>query len=509
MAKTVATPHDAYIEKEPLWVRARAVCGGERAVKEHDLLVHNKENFLIPFSPTMNQIQYDFLKREAELPGITAMFSRTLVGGLLRKEPELKLPKDAPKDALDWLKNQFSVDDSSLYTFLDVLLWDEIQTSRPWVFVDYPDVEVDDKGVPIESAPGEEPMPYSLLYKAEQVINWQVGRGPDGKEQLNLVVVKLVHEEDDPQSEFHKKLTTRHQTHDLFTGEYRVREWAFNKIKREWYQDGPDKWPEFQGSRMDYIPAWPANGQIDPIDPILTTIVDKEIALYNKFARRNHLLYGAATYTPVLKSDMDEPSFKKIAGAGLGTWLQIGKEDELDVLKTPTEALADLDRSIAASIEEIARLGVRMLTPEVEQSGVALQLRNASQNAQLGTLNSRISSVMQQVIALMLNWRYGTEYDAKDIVFQLSDDFDQTPLGEGWVRLATEWYEAGKIPRTLWLTICKRNDIVPPDYDDEAGRKEIDKEKADFEESELSSYSDRLKVEAEAAGAADEAGDKE
>ena len=114
-----------------------------------------------------------------------------------------------------------------------------------------------------------------------------------------------------------------------------------------------------------------------------------------------------------------------------------------------------------------------MLTPEVAQSGVALDIRNAAQTAQLGTLNAKVSSQMSSVIAFMINWRYGTELKASDIKFSMSSDFNPTPLGEGWLRLVTEWYQAGLIPRSVWLQILKQNDIVPPKYDDALGQQEI------------------------------------
>ena len=57
--------------------------------------------------------------------------------------------------------------------------------------------------------------------------------------------------------------------------------------------------------------------------------------------------------------------------------------------------------------------------------------------------------------------------------FVLSQDFNPTPLGADWLRLVTEWYESGKIPRSIWLDICKQNDILPGDYDDDAGKIEI------------------------------------
>ena len=48
------------------------------------------------------------------------------------------------------------------------------------------------------------------------------------------------------------------------------------------------------------------------------------------------------------------------------------------------------------------------------------------------------------------------------------------PLGSDWMRLVTDWYQGGLIPRKLWLEIAKANDVVPADYDDEAGRKDIE-----------------------------------
>ena len=73
----------------------------------------------------------------------------------------------------------------------------------------------------------------------------------------------------------------------------------------------------------------------------------------------------------------------------------------------------------------------------------------------------------------MLNWKYDTAYTPADIEFSLSADFNPTPLGADWLRLATEWYQQGLIPRSIWLQILKQNDIVPPDYNDEDGKEEI------------------------------------
>ena len=118
-------------------------------------------------------------------------------------------------------------------------------------------------------------------------------------------------------------------------------------------------------------------------------------------------------------------------------------------------------------------MGIRMLSPESAQSGIALQIRNAAQTAQLGTLNTKISNVLRQIIVVMLNWRYDLQLTIADIEFSLSTDFNPIQNGTDWLRLATEWYQQGLIPRSVWLQMLKQNDLLPPDYDDTKGREEI------------------------------------
>jgi len=232
-------------------------------------------------------------------------------------------------------------------------------------------------------------------------------------------------------------------------------------------------YPTMFGERLMRIPAWPLNGQLDPVEPVLMPLIDREISLYNKVSRRNHLLYGAATYTPVVQSDMTDEEFQEIVDAGLGTWLRVRKDESISVLETPTSALADMERAINSTVSEMAKMGIRMLSPEQAASGVALEIRNASQTAQLGTLNAKVSGTMREVIAFMLNWKYGTDYTAKDIEFQMSSDFAPMVGGEGAMRLVSDWYQTGIISRSTFVNIAKYNDFLPADYSDEEAIEEI------------------------------------
>lgn len=488
--KTVADPNGIYDSLKPLWNKSRAVCSGERFVKSYDSVidVNTFTNLLIPFSPSMSQAQFDFYKAEAELPGIVAQFSKMLVGGLLRKKPILSLPENAPADAHDWIMNQFGQDDCSISAFLDSALWEEVQTSRAWVYVDYPSIENPDALTREEL---KDYKPYPVLWSAETIINWRVTSNVKGKTVLDRIITRGF-VEDFSKNEFHPDFIDTVKVHELDeSGFYQIRVYKKKSITTDIavingkQQKTPGKFKDAfeltdtiqnimaNGKRLEIIPAWPLNGNIEGIEPMLSPIIDKEVSLYNKLSRRNHLLYGASTYTPVIMSDMTDEQFDEVVSSGLGTWIKLRQGDDVKVLETPTAALQDMDRAIIAAIEEMAKMGIRMLSPESGQSGVALEIRNAAQTAQLGTLSNKISSTITQIIAFMLNWRYDIEFKPSDINFELTADFNPVPLGADWLRLATEWYQQGLIPRSIWLQILKQNDIVAPDYNDEEGLLEI------------------------------------
>jgi hypothetical protein len=493
--KSVGSPNYEYESMTRIWRRARAILNGELYAKEHDryLDLANYTNLLVPFSPKMSEAQYRWYVAEAELPGLSAQYAKVIAGGLLRKVPEIQLPDNAAEEVLDWLRHRFTEDGRPLVAFLDEAIWEELSTSRAWVSVDYPSIDNFDSLTPEEKAMLS---PYPVLWKAEDVINWQISTSrKTGKPELSRVIFRYI-EQDHDTNAYHPTLKLVAADHFLDEGGvYRVQKYAkkgesviditngnlqmtqlFGSTlytEGEWEVYGELITPKMWGEEFNSLPIFPLNGQLTVGTPMLTPIIDREIALYNKVSRRNHLLYGAATYTPVIMSDMQEEEFVKIVQAGLGSWIKLGANDKVDVLKTPTEALADMDRAISASVEEMAKMGIRMLAPDGDASGVALEIRNSSLTAQLSVLNNKVSAVMQEVIKLMLRWRYGKELDVTEVHFTLSADFNPAPLGSEWARLATEWYQARLIPRSVWLSIAKHHDIIPSDYDDEAGINEI------------------------------------
>tara|TARA_R110000851_G_scaffold266070_1_gene418594 strand:- start:1030 stop:2646 length:1617 start_codon:yes stop_codon:yes gene_type:complete len=482
-------PNDEYLSQVNEWKRNRAVIQGPSYTKDFDT-IPSSDNLLLPFNPTMTQSQYDFYKAEAEVPGVTSEFSKMIIGGLLRKQPLLEID-NAPKEAKDWILNDVGGDKSNLLSFLSGALWEEMQTSRAWIQIDYPMVDLES----LTPEDRREVKPYPILHTAENIVNWSVSTSIKGVVNLDTLITRYFTSEYDSNSPYHPKYVDTVQVHQLneeglYIIETFIRntsdtpsyidggiDYNFSQLTDEWISQGIYTNLFKNGERMDFIPFFPLNGSVDTVDPMMTPIVNREIALYNKISRRNHLLYLSATYTPVVKSDsLTESEKNDLVKQGLGTWMFVNKDDTVETLQTPTDALKDMEEAIKNGYDELTRIGVKMLSLEPnnsDQSGVALSLRNASQNAALATLNAKVSESMKKIIKHLVNWRYDLDIKENDIRFNLSGDFNPAPRGADWMRLITEWYSGGLIPRSAFIELAKNNDALPTDYDDIGGKDEI------------------------------------
>jgi len=504
-SKSVGDPCARYESLKPLWRTARGILNGQSHVKELDAQVDTIgfSNILLPFSPSMTPEQYAFYKSEAELPGLTSQYIKVLVGGMLRKQPEIELPKDIPDGCIDWLKNTFTAHDNSMVSFLDEALMEELQTSRSWVLVDYPSVPNMDF---LSTEERKKLATYPVMLKAESVINWRTGPHPVTGEHCLLALVVRSFQQRYDENPLHPsyvdtvmvhrltpqgfyvvdkyELTSDQSANVTFINgveqqDYRVTGGTHNRgsnQKNQWKLIGTLDNIMANNEYLTMIPACPLNGNIEGEEPILMPLIDREVSLYNKVSRRNHLLLGAATYTPVVVSDMTDDQFEEVVSAGLGSWIKVNQGDEVKALETPSRALRDMEMIIQNTVNEMARLGIRMMAAESgsgRDSGVALEIRNAGQSALLASVSNKVSQQMRKVVTWMINWKYGTNYKIDDIGFNLTPDLNPAPLGSDWLRLVTEWYQTGLIPRSTFLDVAKANDIIDSDYDDMKGQEEI------------------------------------
>ena len=443
-------------------------------------------NLLLPFSAKMEQSQYNWYKSEAELPGLVSQYVKIIQGGLLRKQPYLEFHDQAMEGrhpaSSPHLLGRIGPKHLPLISFLAEVLQEELMTSRAVLHVDYSQTQA---------------IAFPRLFKPEQVINWQCYE--DGSLR-RVVVCYETYDYIDSEDPYMPNLKVVHQDHHMRWSKehqreiYAVHEVISGKIDRLGSSKTVDsdiqglKVPLMHGEPLRELPIWFLNGSVDPVEPMLAPLVSKEVALYNKLSRRNHLLFGACTYTPIVYSQMDDTDFVNIIQRGLGSWIRLGPEDRIDVLQTPTDALTDMDQAITQNIDEMTRMGLRILSPDPASgtSGIALEIRNSPQTAQLGLLNNKLSASLKEVFEFMLAWtselylspdyepslNYPTE-SGVHLDFKMSADFNASPLGVEWARLVTEWYQDRIIPRSEFVRIVKQQDVLSSDYDDQQAREEL------------------------------------
>ena len=97
----------------------------------------------------------------------------------------------------------------------------------------------------------------------------------------------------------------------------------------------------------------------------------------------------------------------------------------------------------------------------------------------------------------MIFWRYELLVTSAEIEFAMTDDFNPAPLGADWLRLATEWYQQGLIPRSSWLRLLKQNEMLESEYNDERGQEEITEDLELIMQKQNEQYSKQLKAQQE------------
>lgn len=510
-ARRLGDPNTLYASTAITWRKNRAMAAGHEAVKQYDewLDYTFKDNILIPVSTSMTQQQYDWLKLEGEFPGLTALYKDTLIAAMLKKDPEIEFPEDMPEERQqeiwEWFRNNFAEDGGPFVSEMFETLNEEMTTGRAWWYLNYPE--------------NTELKPYPVLIRAEHIINWETGRHPITGEQCLMTLVVRYYK---PESRF--KPTDENPQPNIvdYVDVHRITDRGDYELIRyegqQWIEGSrivngqvfanydingrqnvlrTNVWKEYartrplkKGEVQTKLPFQPINGEVKPKGTVLQSMFDQEASLYNKLTRRNHLLYGTTTYTPVIKSDMTDEDVEKLTQSGLGSWLRVRADEDIDILAAPYEALESQDRAIDQTISTMTKLGLTLLDPNInsEVSGTALAIRNAPQHFRIGMLNEIVSSVVKIVLVDFINYMYDTNYEVTDFSFTMSPDFDPTPQGEKFLRLIGEYYQSGLIDRETFVHQLRVNNIVTNDYNDEEALKRISEDELTISDAEQEAH---------------------
>ena len=403
--ETVDTRHNLYMQRLIVWRQIEAALGGDSAVKRFDATSGNR--ILLPLSDQMPAAKYRQFQDNTSFSGLTGAFVEVLHDALLRTPPRFELLPRFASDQSAFFE-QFSKS-QTLLEFLSSLTMLHLATSQAIVYVDYDD---------------QAQRPYAELIDPKTITNWKTNQ--DG-ELIQLFVRRQ--RVANNLSTFEEVRRDEIIVHELIQGFYQVRQFVNQGNQFELVSTIQ---PTRRNERLTRIPLFFVSGQIEPPAIAIERYFSLEKAIYNATARRDHVLRLASFVTPIVAGENladDEDRQQAVIDAGFGNYVFLNQDDTLTFATVPTENLEALERSINDRKMELARLGIRLLTPEQNQpeSGVALSIRNNLQSIRLSSFSTQITSTIREVIQEMLLW-FTPVTDIDDIDFELQHSIDDSVI---------------------------------------------------------------------------------
>lgn len=359
----VDTKHPDYLLYSDRWLRAREVISGEDAVKQAG------ERYL----PKLGGDAEDEYKAYKDRSDFFNATGRTLAGfkGMAFRKP-MALEFD---DTLKPLERDATMSGSSLQDYGKKLLDELLAVGRAGTLVDFT----------AEEGGGR---PYFTAYRAEQIINWQMGRVA-GRNVLKLVVLDEMAEIDDLPAQEQSAGDAATEAAAAQQAEGEADEFApamvrqlrvlrletlmepvgyVVEIYRETTKDNKTEWavvatvkPTRRSKMLDFIPFvfhTASNCGCECERPPLDDIILKNLAHWRNSADYEHGLHFTATPTPWVTGV--EPTGDLNIGSGIA-WEIANAEAKVGMLEFTGNGLGTIKEAMEQKEHHMAVLGAKML----------------------------------------------------------------------------------------------------------------------------------------------------
>lgn len=458
----VQTQHADYLYFQSDWTLLRDTYAGERAIREAGA------TYVPPLSTHENDAQgfHAYLKRGTYLSTV----SRTvegMIGLAFRKHPTITFPDGSA--IADWL-NAVDGNRTTITDAANKLLRDKLLLGRAAVFVDFPNVDEVEDGSDLSVAEAAEMGigPLLTTIPAENIINWTEKSG-------RLVFVAFKEEFDyfdyDQMTE-ESESRIRVLKLDL-EGSYVQQIWVAD-VQDEGRRGNQDLGsyileaeftPLLDGEPMAELPIYFASpGGASGIDKSpMYDLADLSIKHYRKSCDYSYGLHMAALPTPYATGVSDDEA-RELTGIGPGSiWSLSNAEARIGYLEVSGpgfQAVADdLDR-----IEnQMIAMGARMLAPAGDlspESGIALSIRSAADNALLTASVADVERAIQKAIAIAERF-YGLKPGT--VGFAMNRDFVASRMAAQEFAELVKAYQGGAISYETFIWNLKRGEMIAND----------------------------------------------
>lgn len=387
---------------------------------------------------------------------------RTIDGlrGLMFRKPPLVTAPPGLADILDDITG-FG---ESLQAVAETIATEVLTVGRSGVLVDFPAAAPG----PISRAEAEASgrRPFWVLYGAEDIVNWRIGRVA-GRAALTRVTLAEHGNDDDG----NVRLRVLEIDAD---GIYRQRLYV-----RAAQERGGGKWclagefePLVEGrplSRIPFVFFGPRGAAAEVGKPPLLDLVNVNLSHYRTTADLEHGAHYTGLPTPVVTGQRLGDDETLAIGAG-EAWVLESKDARAYYLEFRGEGLGVLERLLDRKEAQMAALGARMLAPEkrAAETAEAAELRRIGENSALAAMAQSLSQGLTRALAFTRDWA-GLD---GDVSVEINRDYLPRPMDAEALTALVEAWQKGAIGFTDLHRNLVRGEIVAPDRDPEAVRRD-------------------------------------
>jgi hypothetical protein len=460
--------HPDYDAALPAWLRARDVFGGEDAVK-------NAGERYLPKLDVQNDDEYTAYKSRAAFFNATGRTADGFVGLIFRREPKLTVPNNgkAVARALAAFAKDADLLGTALPEYAKNVMTEIIGVGRAGTLVDWEDQA--------------EQRAYTVLYTAEQIINWRSER-INGRNVVTLVVLsenadgRMKNEESD---EFARETIEQIRVLKLVnvvSGEatdttrearvipmrYVVEVWQrkTNATKQTEWELIDARIPLRLGKPLPLIPFvfhGPRHALPDVDKLPLADIIAVNLDHYRLTAEFRHGLHFTALPTAWVSG------FPKNSTLQIGSsvaWVTDTVGATAGFLEFTGQGLTTFERAMDRDERLMAVLGTRMLEAQkrVGETADAIELRQSGENSVLTTMSVSVGDSLTRVLRWVYWWNSTEDIPdsiGKNVVsIELNTDYNTKGMSSNELTAVVAAWQAGAISRETMFEILQRGEVL-------------------------------------------------
>lgn len=436
---TPDTCHAQHKEFSCVWKMCRDAAAGQRAI-------HAGRTAYLPKLDGQEEEEYRSYLKRAMFFNATGRTIDGMTGLVFRKPPTITVPPAME----EWAKD-IDLAGKSLEGFSRVCFEETLGVGRGGILVDCPPAVNIEPGAAqtVEQARQNAQRPYLSFYKAEDIINWRIGRVGNVTMLLQIFLMETYENDSGEALRQIRELT-------METGSYQQVVWK--ETDTGWVPDAPIM-PVKDGRGLAEIPFFFLAPQ-EPDAEIQAPPVEDLV-----YVNLSHYMNSADLENGAHVSGLPTPYFTGVTDADAEIYLGTGTAIKLPdanctagFLQVGAEGFSTLEKLMDRKEQQMAALGARLIAPEKKQAETAetAQIRRGGENSVLASIAGAVEMQIQKALRYMADWgKIGG-----DVVFGFKKDFLPTTIDAQTLNSLLAAVQAGRLSGETFFEALQAGEIV-------------------------------------------------